>query len=67
LSPKRLSRVLRDLREAKGLSQVALAKTAKVERTYLVKLESGDKKNPSLEVLKRLARALGVPVTELLE
>jgi transcriptional regulator with XRE-family HTH domain len=24
-------------------------------------------KNPSLEVLKRLARALGVPVTELLE
>ena len=42
MSPKRLSRVLKDLREAKGLSQVALAKAAKVERTYLVKLESGD-------------------------
>jgi len=67
LSPKRLSRVLRALREAKGLSQVALAEKAKVERTYLVKLESGDKTNPSLDVLKRLARALGVPVTELLE
>ena len=49
------------------MSQSALAKVAKVERTYLVKLESGDKKNPSLEVLKRLAKALGVPVTELLE
>ncbi len=59
--------MLKELREAKGLSQVALAKTAKVGRTYLVKLESGDKKNPSLDVLKRLARALGVPVTELLE
>jgi transcriptional regulator with XRE-family HTH domain len=59
--------VLKGLRQAKGLSQVALAKAAKVERTYLVKLESGDKKNPSLDVLKRLARALGVPVTELLE
>ena len=67
MSPKRLSRVLRALREAKGLSQVALAEKAKVERTYLVKLESGDKTNPSLDVLKRLARALGVPVTELLE
>jgi len=67
LSPKRLSRVLREKREAKGLSQSALAKVSKVERTYLVKLESGDKKNPSLEILKRLAKALGVPVTELLE
>jgi len=27
----------------------------------------GMKKNPSLEILRRLAKALGVPVTELLE
>jgi transcriptional regulator with XRE-family HTH domain len=30
-------------------------------------LEVGLKKNPSLDVLKRLAKAFGVPVTELLE
>jgi len=30
-------------------------------------LERGDRKNPSLPVLKRLAKTLGVPVTELLE
>jgi transcriptional regulator with XRE-family HTH domain len=30
-------------------------------------LESGARKNPSLDVLKRIADALGVPVTELLE
>jgi transcriptional regulator with XRE-family HTH domain len=30
-------------------------------------LEAGKRKNPSLPVLKRLAKALGVPVTELLE
>ena len=59
--------MLKEKREARGLSQSALAKVSKVERTYLVKLESGDKKNPSLEVLKRLAKALGVPVAELLE
>jgi len=58
--------MLKTLREKKGLSQVTLAARAKVGRTYIVKLESGDKKNPSLEILQRLAKALGVPVTELL-
>jgi len=48
------------------LSQVDLANRAHVGRTYIVKLESGDKKNPSLDILKKLAKALGVPVTELL-
>ena len=67
MSGKRLGRVLKILREAKGLTQVDLAKKAKVARTYIVKLESGDKRNPSLEILQRLAKALGVPVTELLE
>jgi transcriptional regulator with XRE-family HTH domain len=38
-----------------------------VTQGYIAQLESGWKKNPSLEILKRLARALGVPVTELLE
>ena len=66
MSPKRLGRVLKTLREEKGLTQVDLANKAKVERTYIVKLESGDKKNPSLDILKKLAKALGVPVTELL-
>jgi transcriptional regulator with XRE-family HTH domain len=58
--------VLKTLREERDLSQVDLAKKAKVGRTYIVKLEGGDKKNPSLAVLQRLAKALGVPVTELL-
>ena len=44
-----------------------LAKKAGVTQAYIAKLEAGEKKNPSLDVLKRLARALGVPVTELLE
>jgi transcriptional regulator with XRE-family HTH domain len=67
MSPRRLGRVLKEQREAKGMSQVKLAKAARVGRTYIVKLESREKKNPSLDVLRRLARALGVPVGELLE
>jgi transcriptional regulator with XRE-family HTH domain len=43
-----------------------LAKRAKVARSYLTKLEAGHSKNPSLAVLQRLAKALGVPVTDLL-
>jgi len=31
------------------------------------RFESGEKKTPSLDVLKKLAKALGVPVAELLE
>jgi transcriptional regulator with XRE-family HTH domain len=48
------------------MTQQALAKRAKVARSYLAKLEAGHSKNPSLAVLQRLAKALGVPVTDLL-
>ncbi len=67
MTPKRLGSTLRQLREDKGLNQTELARKAKVGRTYIVKLENGDKKNPSLAILQRLARALGVPLTELLK
>jgi transcriptional regulator with XRE-family HTH domain len=67
VSPRRIGKVLKDLREDKGLSQDALAKKADVTQPYIAMLERGKKKNPSLAILKRLAKALGVPVTELLE
>ena len=66
MSPKRLSRVIQKLREAKGMTQRDLAGKAKVTPGYIAQLEMGQKKNPSLAVLQRLAKALGVPVTELL-
>jgi len=58
--------VLRTLRKGKGLGLRELAKNADVPPGYLAELEGGKKKNPSLAVLKKLAKALGVPVTELL-
>lgn len=62
-----MSAVLRTLRLSKRLTQEQLARRAKIARGYLAGLESGARKNPSLPVLRRLARALGVSVTELLE
>jgi transcriptional regulator with XRE-family HTH domain len=58
--------VIKTLREEKGLSQKALANRIGVSDAYITMLETGKRKNPSLDILKRLAKALGVPVTELL-
>jgi XRE family transcriptional regulator of biofilm formation len=66
MSPERLSQVIRDLREKKGLTQEELAFKAKVTPGYVAQLELGLRKNPSLDVVRRLARALGVRLTELL-
>jgi XRE family transcriptional regulator, master regulator for biofilm formation len=61
-----IGRVLKELRLKRGYSQLELAKRAKITNVYLSLLETGKNENPSLAVLQRLAKALGVPVTELL-
>jgi transcriptional regulator with XRE-family HTH domain len=66
MSPKRLSRVIQKLRESKDMTQRDLAREAHVTPGYIAQLEMGIRENPSLKVLKKLAKALGVPVTELL-
>ncbi len=58
--------MIQELRESKDMSQRELAKRAKVTQGYVAQLEQGLKRNPSLTVLQRLAKALGVPVRELL-
>ena len=66
MAPKeRLALRLRRLRDVRGLSQTALAEKARISRGYLARLEAGQQ-DPTLGVLERLAKALRVPVTELL-
>jgi transcriptional regulator with XRE-family HTH domain len=67
MSFKRIGTVIRKLREQRQVSQRDLAEKVGVTQAYVAQLESGRKKNPSLEVLNRLAKALGVPVGELLK
>jgi transcriptional regulator with XRE-family HTH domain len=57
---------LREIRKAKGLTQIEVCRKARLGQGYLAQLELGIKRNPSLDVLKRLAKALGVTVTDLL-
>jgi putative transcriptional regulator len=56
---------LRTLRRQKGLTQAAVAKRAGVTREYVNKLEAG-RYDPTVGVVTRLARVVGVPLTELL-
>ncbi len=67
MTTRGLGKMLRSLRKREGWSQVDLAKKAKVSQAYIAKLETGVKKNPSLATLKRIAKALGVPVEQLLK
>ena len=57
---------LRRLRNAKGLSQDALAYDAEVSRSYLSQLEKGAF-HASLKTLGKLADALGVEPAEFLK
>ncbi len=63
----RLKVRLRTWRRERGLTQEELAKKAKVTKFYISQLETGLRDNPSLPVLRRLAKALGVSAGELLE
>ena len=67
MSPHRLGTVIRDLREALRLTQEELAKKVGVTQGYIGHLERGLKRNPSLPTLKKLARALGVPTSRLVD
>lgn len=60
-----LARKLRVLRAARGWSQEVLAAVAGLHRNYVSGVERG-RRNVGVDNLARLARALDVPVHELL-
>lgn len=61
-----LAKNIERLRKAKGLSQEKLARLADVANNTLIKMESGENENPTLETLKKVAKALEVSVDELI-
>ena len=61
---RRLGERVRILRSQRGMTRKALAQHAKVSERYLAQLEIG-KGNCSIVLLRRIARAIGLPVTQL--
>jgi transcriptional regulator with XRE-family HTH domain len=64
-TPRQLGMKLKKVRTARRLSRYALAKRVGISQSYVAKLEAG-RSDPTVGMLQRLAKALGVPVTELL-
>lgn len=66
-APRRaLGSRIRALRKRAGISQEALADLAKLDRTYIGGIERGER-NPSFDNLMKVARALGVSISILLQ
>lgn len=66
MAPSGMGRRVKRFREESDLSQRALAAKAKVTQGLIHQLETGAVQDVRSQVVVRLAKALGVPVTELL-
>lgn len=60
-----LGRNVRRLRQQRGMTQEALAFEAEIDLTYMGGIERG-RRNPSLLVMARIAKALSIPLAKLL-
>lgn len=54
---------LKALRESKGLGVNQLALKAGVNASSISRLEKGERKDPTLETVKKLSKALGVSIS----
>jgi transcriptional regulator with XRE-family HTH domain len=62
-----LAKRIRDLRYAKGWGPDELANRAKISRTAIYQIERGNTSKPQAGTLRRISRALGVPLEILLD
>jgi len=63
---KNLANNIMKLRKQKSLSQEKLARLSDVANNTIIKMESGENDNPTLETLRKVAKALDVSVDELI-
>ncbi len=65
IEPGPIGRRVRELRESVGINQTQLADAVGVHRVTIARIETNAKFNPSLELLQKLAGALGCRVVDL--
>jgi len=58
---------IRRYRKKLGLSQDKLSKLAEVAYNTIIKIESGENKNPTLDTLKKIAEALKININDLIK
>jgi len=60
-----ISKNIRGIRKEKGISQDRLSKEADLALNTVVKIETGESPNPTVETLQKIAKALGVSISDL--
>lgn len=63
---QKFGKKVREIRKQKGLSQEELAFRSGLHRTYISDIERGDR-NVSVKNIEKIAHALGIKPSELLE
>ena len=57
---------IRKFRKKQGLSQEKLAELSKIDPKSIIQIENG-KRNPTLKTLRRIALALKIPLSKLMD
>jgi len=65
-SKNNISKTVKRFREKMGLSQEKLARLADVSNNTIINIEAGKQDNPTIETLKKIAKALEVGVDDLI-
>ena len=60
-----VSKNIRRIRQEKGMSQDRLSKKADLALNTIVKVETGENLNPTVETLRKIAKALDIPIGDL--
>jgi len=63
---KKLGENLKRIRTKKNITQIEIAKTLNVDRSFISNIENG-KTNPTLSTITSIAKVLGVSANELLK
>ena len=66
LKNKNLANNIIRLRKQKSLSQEKLARLSDVANNTIIKMETGENDNPTLDTLRKVAKALDVSVDKLI-
>ena len=61
---EKLGQNLKRIRTEKGISQNKIARTLGIDRAFISNIENG-KTNPTLDTIARIAKAIGVSISEL--
>ena len=66
-SKNNIAKTVKRLREKIGISQEKLARLADVSNNTIINIEAGKQGNPTIETLKKIAKALNTPIEDLIK